>query len=46
VRCCLAQWLADWDDADIATLGGLMARFNSSTPQVACAAPAPGSAAG
>ena len=45
VRCCLAQWLADWDDADIATLGGLMARFNSSTPQVACAAPAPGSAA-
>ncbi len=29
VRCCLAQWLADWDDADIATLSGLMARFNS-----------------
>lgn len=30
VRGCLAQWLADWDDADIAALGGLMARFNQS----------------
>ena len=31
VRGCLAGWLAGWDDADIATLGGLMARFNAST---------------
>jgi DNA-binding MarR family transcriptional regulator len=31
VRGCLAQWLADWDDADIAALGGLMDRFNAST---------------
>lgn len=38
VRCCLAQWLTDWDDADIATLGGLMARFNASTSQAAEAA--------
>jgi DNA-binding MarR family transcriptional regulator len=38
VRGCLAGWLASWDDADIATLGGLMARFNTSTGS----SPAPG----
>ncbi|MGH3395463.1 MAG: hypothetical protein ACRDPO_12320 [Streptosporangiaceae bacterium] len=40
----LAQWLADWDDADIATLGGLMGRFNASTVQVTGPGPAPDSA--
>jgi DNA-binding MarR family transcriptional regulator len=31
VRVCLAGWLADWDDSDVAAFGQLVGRFNAST---------------
>ena len=34
VRDCLAGWLADWDDGDVAAFGQLVGRFNASTNRV------------
>jgi DNA-binding MarR family transcriptional regulator len=31
VKDCLAGWLADWDDGDVAGFGQLVGRFNAST---------------